>query len=138
MRHKYVVLKSSWGIVIFLDVEEIRNPVLQEADILVADRIYLRVENLDKLPKEKVEMILSQGIKSLVGLIVSQLGDQAVCYHVKSIDFNYTDFQFEGLYCAIREWISKYYNIQVDPISVVFDARQNRYIFDLPNIPGLI
>lgn len=138
MKYKYVLLKSSWGVVIFLEVEEIRNPVLQEGDILVVNRIYLRLESIDKLPKEDVEIILTQGIKSLSGLIVNQLGDESVCYHVKSIDFNYTDFQIEGLYCAIREWIAKYYNIQITPVSVMFDAEKNRYIFDLPDMHDLI
>jgi hypothetical protein len=130
--YKYKLLKSSWGIVIFLDVEEIKNPDLQENDILIANNVYLRLNTFEKLPKESAAIMLSQGIRSLINLITDQLNGEAVCFHVKSLDFNYTDFQLEGLVCAIREWIFQYYKIPIEPIKVVFDSEQNRYIFDLP------
>jgi hypothetical protein len=124
-----MLLKSSWGIVIFLDMDEVREPVLQENDILVANKIYLRVDRLEKLQQETAERMLSEGIRSLADLIVNQLAGETVCFHVRAIDFNYTDFQIDGLYCAIRECISTYYNFSVKPIRVEYDVNQNRYVF---------
>lgn len=124
-----MLLKSSWGIVIFLDIDEVREPVLQENDILVANMIYLRVDRLEKLQQEAAERMLSDGIRSLADLIVNQLAGEMVCFHVRAIDFNYTDFQIEGLYCAVREWISIYYNVPVKPVQVEYDVNSNRYVF---------
>ena len=131
MINKYMLLKGSWGIVIFLDMDEVREPVLQENDILVANKIYLRVDRWGKLQQETAERMLSEGIRSLADLIVNQLAGGTVCFNVKSIEFNYTDFQIEGLYCAVREWISTYYNFPLEPIQVEYDVNQNRYFFFL-------
>jgi hypothetical protein len=133
-----MLLKSSWGIVIFLDMEEVREPVVQENDILVANKIYLRVDRLERLQQETAERMFSEGVRSLADLIFGQLAGKTVCFHVRAIDFNYTDFQIEGLYCAIREWISTYYNFNIKPVRVEYDVKQNRYIFFLNDRPGFI
>jgi hypothetical protein len=132
MMYKYVLLKTSWGIVIFIDVEEIINPAILDTDIEVSERIYLRVCNEVRLEKEIVEKFISNGIRSLKKEIYEILQGSTVCSHVKSLEFSNVDFQVEGLYCAIREWTSKYYGFEIEPVNVVYDKKENKYIFEIP------
>lgn len=132
MFYKYILLKSSWGIVIFLDIEEILNPVIRESDVQVSDRIFFRISDTKKNQKQTIETWIRAGFNSLSNEIYKQIGNKCVCYDIKSLDFNYVDFQEEGLYCAIREWISKYYDIHISPIEVTFNRETNKYIFNIP------
>lgn len=133
MIYKYVLLKSSWGIVIFLDVEELLAPSLLNTDILVCDNVFLRIDDDVRLNKEIAERYISQGIRSLSEVLYDRLQGRVVCFFVKAIEFNNTDFQVEGLYCAIREWIGKYYDIEIDAVKVRYEQIQNKYIFDIPD-----
>ncbi|MFL5743066.1 MAG: hypothetical protein ACJ751_00260 [Niastella sp.] len=80
-------------------------------------------------------MTLTNLIKKQL-LFNKKISNVTVCYEVKEIDFNYIDFQEEGLYCAIQEWISKYYGIALTPIDVKYDRVKNKYIFNIPQISG--
>lgn len=132
MIYKYMVLKSSWGIVIFLDMEELPNPTLSDFDIKITDKIYLRIN--DSIKWQQGQSWFIQGIKSLSKEIYKKIEDKTcVCFYIKDVDFNIIDFQEEGFYCAIREWLSKYYAFDIDPVNVVFNRTQNRYDFEIPS-----
>jgi len=131
MRHKYQILKSSWGIVIFLDIDEILNPTINETDIQITDTIFLRISDTYKLDKEIIVRWIGSGIKALSTEISKKTNEGNVCFDVKGIDFNYTDFQEEGLYCAVQEWISKYYDIALTPVDVKYNRETNKYIFNI-------
>jgi hypothetical protein len=131
MLYKYLVLKSSWGIVIFLDMEEILNPLISNSDIKIVDRIYLRISDTKNLTREIILQWVGEGIKALAKEIYSKINESVVCFDIKKLDFNHIDFQAEGLYCAAREWLAKYYNLKIEPIKVNFDNAKNRYVFEL-------
>jgi hypothetical protein len=132
MLHKYSVLKSSWGIVIFLEIEEILNPEISGRDIKIADRIFLRINDTRKMSHETILTWVGPAFKTLSDEIYKKVNGLVVCYNINLLDFNYVDFQEEGLYCAAREWIAKYYDLQVESIQVDFDKAKNKYIYHLP------
>ncbi len=131
MHHKYQLLKSNWGIVIFLEIDEILNPSTNETDVRITDNIFLRVTDTYKLNKETITYWMGAGIKALAGKINNKISNQTVCYDIRKIDLNYADFQEEGLYCAIQEWISKYYDIALTPVDIKYDHETNKYIFNI-------
>lgn len=134
MTYKYIILKTSWGIVIFLDVREIINPSLCDGDLKVNDRIYLRINPDLKLPNELVDYWIKRGVEDLSNEIYQKIGDGNItCFYINDLTFNMVDFQEEGLYCAIQEWLAKYYGFELKPIDVTYDKTKNRYIFDIPN-----
>jgi hypothetical protein len=135
MRYKYQLLKSSWGIVIFLEIDEILSPSINETDIRITDNIFLRINDTYKLNKKTIADWMGAGIKALSAEINKKVSNANVCYEVKGIDFNYADFQDEGLYCAVQEWISKYYEIALTPIDIKYDREKNKYIFNIPHYP---
>jgi len=132
MLYKYSVLKSSWGIVVFLDMEEVLNPDVSSSDIQIATGIYLRVSDTKKIVREKIIRWVGGALSTLISEIYKNVSGVIVCYDLKHLDFNYVDFQEEGLFCATREWLAKYYNFEIDPIQVDYDKEKNKYVFNLP------
>lgn len=132
MEYKYVLLRSSWGIVIFLEVEEIRNSV-NASDTKITDGIFLRVSDTIQLDRKYYESWIVAGIKDLAGKIHEMTVESKICFFLKSIEFHPAHFQEEGLYCAIQEWMGKYYGIQITPVKTEFNKATNRYVFDIPH-----
>jgi hypothetical protein len=130
MLYKYILLKSNWGIVIFIELEQLLNPQILNTDILICDKMYLRLGiELRFIKQSNIEFWLSNGIKDLKELIYPILKDSIVCYNIKLLDFNYAHFQEEGLYYAIQELLAKHYNIVIPPNDIYFDKDKNMYIF---------
>lgn len=129
---KYLLLKSSWGIVIFIDFEEILNPQILAEDIELSKYVYLRIEGTFKLNNEALRKYLSRGLKDISDLIYEKV-KQPVCFQLKDLDFNYAHFQEEGLYCAAQKWIGNYYNIPIKDIDVEFNNITNKYVFNFPD-----
>jgi hypothetical protein len=134
MRYKYQLLKSSWGIVIFLEIDEILSPSANETDIRITDKILLRIGDTFRLDTETIAKWMGAGIKALSAEIAERISNVNVCFDVKEIVFNYTDFQEEGLYCAVQEWLSKFYGIALTPVDVKYDREKNKYLFNIPQI----
>jgi hypothetical protein len=132
MEYKYVLLKSSWGIVIFLEVEEIKNSV-NSSDTKITDRIFLRVNDSIQLNKKYYESWIVAGIKDLADKIYEKIDGSKICFLLKNLEFNPAHFQEEGLYCAIQEWMAKYYDMQITPVKVEFNKATNRYVFNIPH-----
>lgn len=125
-----MVLKSSWGIVIMLDVEELINPTLNDFDFKITDKIYLRIS--DSIKWQQAQSWYIRGIKSLTNEIHKKIEDRScVCFYIKDAIFNFAHFQEEGFYCAIREWMAKYYAFEIKPADVFFNKEQNRYVFNI-------
>lgn len=130
MESKYILLKSGRGIVIFLEMDEIKNPVPLDSDEKISSRIFFRLDS--SIPLSIRDMVLKffvSGLRALSDVIQKKIGDCTVCFLLKKIDFNEAHFQEEGLYCAAQEWVAKYYDISISPTSVEFDQNQNKYIF---------
>ncbi|MBO9203262.1 MULTISPECIES: ankyrin repeat domain-containing protein [Niastella] len=127
-------MKTSWGVAIFLDIEEMLDPDISKPDIKITDRIYLRISDTRKLSSDEITLWVGAALKGLAVEIYDKVNG-VVCYDLKLLDFSYTDFQIEGLFCAVREWVVKYYDLKIEPIEVNYDKVTNKYIFELPGDP---
>lgn len=66
MIYKYAVLRGVFGIAIFIDVEEIRNPELNDDDLRIMEGIYVRVNGfLPFLSKYDIETYIKRAILEL-------------------------------------------------------------------------
>ena len=49
---------------------------------------------------------------------------------LKVVDFNFCDYQHEGLAGAIMGWMSEEFEIPIAPLEIKFDRAHNRYLFN--------
>src|SRR6478735_2879735 len=113
MNSKYIILKGSWGIVIYLTVEEILSLPVESSDIKVSETIHFRIGENINFPRSTIIKYMVPAISELSNQIVAIRHKTQICLNLKSLDFALSDFQEEGLYCAIQEWIARYYNIEI-------------------------
>jgi len=132
MEYKYTVLKTSWGVSITLNMEELINPQIMDSDIPVSTGIFLRIADSVEFSRSTIEVWIVNGIKSMVKEISAKRCGVSICFNLLSIITNYIDYQDEGLYCAAQGWLSKYYNFDFKPIHVVYNTALNRYDFEIP------
>lgn len=132
MKYKYILLKTSWGIVIFLDMEVLENPEVRSSDEEITKNAFFRIDTDLKLKREIVSVWFKKALNELLQQFPILKEHKNLCYVLRGLDFNLVDFQEEGLYCAVREWFSNYYNVVVAKIESYYDSGGNKYIF-----PGL-
>ncbi len=140
MIYKYIVLKTSWGIVVSLDMEEIPTISPLPADIKINEQIYLRIGEINKEETharwEEIEKWVSLAIKHAVDDIIPHLTTN-VCFYVKHVDMHILHSTEEGIYCAARGWLIKYYGLNMEQVPVHYDKAANKYIFDIPTTEQL-
>ncbi|MEZ2442977.1 hypothetical protein AB6805_14735 [Chitinophaga sp. RCC_12] len=131
MVYKFAVSKKGYGVAIFIDVDEIRSPILLENDLLIADRIYLRINHpIFFLSGDDVNKYIVRAIRDLSNEIYDKINDSTVCFFIHGLDTNPIYFQEEGLYCAMRGWLVQNYNLEVTSISFELDEKNKKFIFD--------
>ena len=135
MLHKFQVLKSSWGIVISVEIIDIVNPYILIDDVKVNDFLYIRLNTLSSVQDEKVLSWFSKAIKDVEVELHSVLLNAIACFNINSIKFILTDFQEEGLYCAMLGWLEKRYTIVIPKVEITFDSQSNRYLFKKEGLP---
>jgi len=131
MVYKYVLLKDSFGIVIFLDIDEVEDPEIAESDVLVSSNIYLRIGENIHLQKHILVEWIGKGIRDMAGGIHMKVNNRRVCLYLKKIDFDDAHFQDEGLYCAVQAWISKYYDLPASSVRIELDKNRQKFIFHI-------
>ena len=129
MLYKYQLLKSSWGIVIFVNIQELINPVLLISDRKIFNNIYLRLNNNIKIDNAILYYWFSLAIQDLYNKIEVIVSNTIVCFEVESIDFSHTDFQEEGLYYAMQGWLSQKYSILISDSDAYYSKETNNYVF---------
>lgn len=67
-------------------------------------------------------------------MFVHSQNSNDICIQIKSIDFNLTDFQKEGLYCAMQDSIYNYYGEIPQIREIEFDKKNNRYVYENINL----
>lgn len=129
MKFTYRVLKSSWGISIELDMEEIKEPSILDSDLQVFDNVYLRVGDQMRIKKSIVEYWSAKALNDLKNEINIVKKHKNICYYIKGVGFSFVDFQEEGIYCAILGWFAKFYDVNISLPEVEYDKYNKRYIF---------
>lgn len=132
MIYKFSVSKKGYGVAIFIDVDEIRDPAFVATDLLVMDKIYLRVNSpIHFLSKEDIYSFINKAIKELSSSIYDKINESTVCFHIKSVDTNPVHFQKEGLYCAMRGWLAKNYDLELASINIELDEEKEKFVFNV-------
>lgn len=133
-KHKYRVIKSSWGIAIDID-----GAVMSITDFKDKDNckeIYPGIWwfcEMDPLSQGEASHWLLKGLEILYNDILkySPYKDGTLII-IKSYWFNMCDFQEEGLVAAIIEWVAKALNFDLPHIDVSFCKDTNRYEYFFP------
>ncbi len=131
MKYTYRVLKSSWGISVELDMEEIKALSILDSDLQVFDNVYLRVGDQLRIKKSIVEYWSIKALNDLRNEIDIVKNGKNICYYIKGVEFSFIDFQEEGIYCAILGWFAEFYDINIALPEVEYDKYNKRYIFTL-------
>lgn len=126
MKHIFKLLKTSWGIVVFIDIEAIVGEAISDFDIQVTDHFFLKLYWKPNPYKTEVLNWLARAIIDIADQLPTS---HQICFNIVELDFNECDFQEEGLYYAMLEWLAKKYQLELPPIDVYFDKEMNRYIF---------
>jgi len=135
MLYKYQLLKSSWGIVIFLDIQDLINPAILKSDRKIFDNIYLRLSNNIKIDTAILCDWFSLAIQDLYNEVEVIISNDIICFEVESVDYSHTDFQEEGLYYAMLGWLSQKYSIPVSDSDAYYSKETNNYVFPKLKIP---
>lgn len=126
MKHIFKLLKTSWGIVVLIDVEEIIDEKVLLYDIAITDTIFLKLNWQPSPYKQEVVQWLGKAISDFIKLFPLS---KKICFNITELDFVETDFQEEGLYYVMLEWLAKRYNFQLPPLDAYYDKETNKYIF---------
>ena len=135
MIYKYQLLKSSWGIVIVLDIQDLINPAILKSDRKILDNIFLRLSNNIKINNAILYDWFSLAIQDLYNEIEVIISNDIICFEVDSVDYSHTDFQEEGLYYAMIGWLAQKYSITVSDSDAYYSKETNNYVFPNLKIP---
>lgn len=125
MVHTFRLLKGGWGILITIDAEVFRDPSPVNDDSVLLD---LESVKLNKEVNEYLTLGLEWFVKSVD---IENLINEFKLIKIRSINFNFADYQKEGFFFAIASWAAKYFEVEMVDYEVVFDSGQNKYIFTL-------
>jgi hypothetical protein len=129
LSYHFKFIKTTWGISILLAAEDTEFVNNFDCD-QITDRIYLqKIPSSFKLLDRETEY-LKQAIFKMGHLIHGKLlPDQKIVINIVQLDFHLTDYQEEGLYCAMIGWISKRFGIAPQPVEIIYNKLINRYDF---------
>ncbi|MFT3680409.1 MAG: hypothetical protein QM791_09070 [Ferruginibacter sp.] len=127
MKYTFRELKTSWGIVVTIDVQE--STVGKKAgDIQLLENVYCRI-NTSSLEQPVITYWFSLAINDFYNRYPVFTKKEVVCYEINSLEFSHTDFQEEGLYYAMHGWLSQNYETVTENTDAYYDKEKNRYIF---------
>ncbi len=121
---KFVILKTSWGIVIFYEIEEIFIFNKSDIDILeILPQVFIKLNDIN-FDNQSLDY-LKMGVKSIKQYIKTL----PICFSIKKIDYSICDYQPEGMYYMFRKWFFENHNMEVPIINVYYNKELNKYIF---------
>ena len=142
MEHKYCVLKSSWGIVVFLNaefaeyVEDISDKTIKQ----VAEKIWITYQEKNIYYDDQGKCLspdlpyLEKGIQLVQKQIQAYSKYEETLIIIHSLRFNFCDFQKEGLTAAIIEWAAEAFGFECPEIPVEYDRENRKYVYDFDAI----
>ncbi len=126
---KYRLLKSSWGISIDMTSSiEDKNNLPTNDLIKISDNIDLLVES--KFDNDIVRKLLRLGILRVLENIEPKMPYENSVIVINDIQFPITDFQVEGIYGAMIQYLSNHFSFGSPEIRTSFDKTTNKYIFE--------
>ncbi|MEP7289911.1 MAG: hypothetical protein ABI947_29550 [Chloroflexota bacterium] len=124
----YRFFKGTWGIYVSLTAELVPYADASEKAIEVIPNVHLDIEAPHLLISEHDYLILG------VTLVRSQLEEwinknHSITIRVIKVTITLTDYQPEGLTCALSGWIAQELGLEYSPPEVYFSKEENHYIF---------
>ncbi|MDB6122986.1 MAG: hypothetical protein JWQ71_1979 [Pedosphaera sp.] len=132
-KHWFRFLKSTWGIFIEVTAEVDLQSIAPANAWRASRRVFVQNTVLNKLLPEEVNYLFC-GVQSIAHEIESRTNpDKFVILRITDLMFAVTDYQPEGLYCAIREWAGEEFGFKPSAIPIDFNQSANQYIFTIPD-----
>jgi hypothetical protein len=124
----YRVIKSSWGVYAEIDCTWRVRPVVEESIIQVSEKLYLEVKQYaSELEIENFRL----GMSLMSSVMDAKLeSEEPIVVVVERILRVQTDYQEEGLACAMMGWLSREFDVPKPDVAVTFDKNVRKYIFD--------
>lgn len=132
MRHSFKYSfqrKATWGIVVNIVAEYRPLPSAVANASRITEQVWLSIDIQPPLaPKEA--FFLRVGLRMVADAIAAtKPGSGPILVQVLRVDYNPTDYQPEGLACAIAGWASQVFGFPRPGIEVDFNKQKRRYVF---------
>ncbi len=119
-------IQSTWGIAITITI--FQKPARDFNDstlIQLSDKIALscKVSNITVAGKEYLCKAIRDNVDILNGIIKPSI------LEVVNVDYTLSDYQEEGMYCAMVCWLNKKYNLCLNMPQISFNKQSNKYEF---------
>ena len=127
------MLKTSWGVVVWITCEAtFCDAKFCDANADTSQYVSindgLQLEIRERLSEEEKDY-LCLGVGLVAGQIKAAAANKCVLIRVLRVDIVLTDYQPEGLACAIMGWAGEYFGFKPPSIPISYDREQNRYDF---------
>ncbi|MEP7289871.1 MAG: hypothetical protein ABI947_29320 [Chloroflexota bacterium] len=128
----YRFFKGTWGIYVSLTAEITPYSNVEEKPIETIRGVYLDI-------KAKLPIVEHQYLILGIALVKNQLEEWVnknypIIIKVVKLDIVLTDYQEEGLACALAGWIARELNLEYSEPVVYFSKEENRYIFPFSDL----
>ena len=127
--HFYKLFKTSWGILIGFKGQIGRLNDTEDFSklIKISDSIFLKltISEKNKFIHENINKIINGIIWAASQLHI----DENILIVIDEIDLNFCNFQIEGLFFGIAEWLCSYYNLKIPPYMSTYNRDLNKYEF---------
>lgn len=129
---QYRFRKTSWGIFIDLTAEFIPFDTASGESTFngllpVTEKIWLQLHpGFPRLTEDEYKIVLESSDAVPPGII-----------KISELLFPLTDYQPEGLVCALRGWAAREWDIPRPDIPIRYDKSNDVYFFQLPGLPKM-
>ena len=144
IKHKYVVLQTSWGIhiTIYGEVREYNTDVKWDNILQINDFLWLYCDNVYSIYPNLLGEVELAMIKKMILLLSNHIKqhskyDKSIIM-IRGLQYNYCDYQEEGLAVAIAQWLAKAFKFEIPDIPVKYDHSMNKYIFNFSVLDDFI
>lgn len=135
--HKYIILKSSWGICVNISAECKEITEISDKSHKVCENLFVKFTDKPLMQydfyKGDMEYII-KGLKFVSKQIIENSLFENTLIEIYKLEYSLCDFQDEGITMVIMEWASKVFYFKMPEIEVNFNKSENRYIFDFIKI----
>ncbi|WP_075343642.1 hypothetical protein [Tenacibaculum agarivorans] len=126
-KHKFRVLKTTWGIAIDIGATFVKKEKGHSEDnypISLDREIEIDFSALKNIPDFQKDFLI-KGLKWVENHI-----DKSTVIKIHELSHNFTDYQNEGLFYAIAEWASLVFDFELPNYDVTFSKKDNKYLFN--------
>lgn len=124
----YILRGGDWNILIEFgaNVEKPTEYFDSESIRVIKEGLYVSFVNFNYIP-ESAKKQMQNGLTWVKDLIPI---DTEIVIRIDKLNFDFNNFQEEGLFYCIAFWAGKYFNFEVPHFSYFFDKKTNRYVFE--------